>query len=75
VRVGDRVGIAALVYHDTSDKSMDTIPFCHCVRESLENKQNTSLSSAIAISSRIEWLAGTGRAQEMASIEPKIHLH
>jgi hypothetical protein len=67
VRMCNRMGIAALIYHYVPDNSMYVIVFRDSIRQSFENKENTPLSPTISVSSCIEGFAASGWTEEVAS--------
>lgn len=67
VRVRDGVRVAALVGHDISDDAVYTIVLGNGIRQPLKHKEHATLSSAVPVGTRIEWLASACRAEEVAS--------
>lgn len=74
MRVGDRMGIAALICLDSFDNAMNPVALGESILNLLKDKDATALSSTVAICGGIKGLALAGGTEEMSSIKTEIHL-
>jgi hypothetical protein len=74
MRVGDRMGVAALVCLDSFDNAMNPVAFGESILNLLKDEDATALSSTVAICGGIKSLALAGGTEEMSSIKTEVHL-
>lgn len=70
----NRVSVPALVQFDPFDNGVDPVAFRQRISHGLDNEDAAALGTTVAVGGGVKGFALAGGAEEMRSVETKIHL-